>query len=73
MEKIDGSPKTLKQLLLNTKYTIKYYQREYQWKQKQIEEMIEDLTSEFLSYYSENDERPDVANYGSYFMGSVVL
>lgn len=73
MEKIDGSPKTLKQLLLNTKYTIKYYQREYQWKQKQIEEMIEDLTSEFLNYYSENDERPDVANYGSYFMGSVVL
>ena len=55
MEKIDGSPKTLKQLLLNTKYTIKYYQREYQWKQKQIEEMIEDLTSEFLSYYSENN------------------
>ena len=34
MEKIDGSPKTLKQLLLNTKYTIKYYQREYQWETK---------------------------------------
>ena len=49
MKKIDGSPKTLKELLLNTKYSIHYYQREYQWQKKQIEEMIEDLTSEFLN------------------------
>ena len=26
MKKIDGSPKTLKELLLNTKYSIHYYQ-----------------------------------------------
>lgn len=31
MKKIDGSPKLLKELLLNTKYSINYYQREYQW------------------------------------------
>ena len=29
MQKIDGSPKSLKQLLLNTKYSIHYYQRVY--------------------------------------------
>ncbi len=73
MKKIDGSPKTLKELLLNTKYSIHYYQREYQWQRKQIEEMIEDLTSEFLNFYQEDDDRINVKDYGAYFMGSVVL
>lgn len=40
---------------------------------KQIEEMIEDLTSEFLNFYQENDDRIKVKDYGAYFMGSVVL
>ena len=73
MKKIDGHPTTLKGLLLNTKYSIHYYQREYQWQRKQIEEMIEDLTSEFLNYYQAGDNRISVKDYGAYFMGSVVL
>ena len=73
MKKIDGSPKSLKQLLLNTKYTIHYYQREYRWGRKQIEELIDDLTSEFLNNYISGDSREKVMNYGAYFMGSVVL
>ena len=73
MQKIDGSPKSLKQLLLNTKYSIHYYQREYMWQQKQIEELIDDLTSEFLIYYNKGDDRLSVMNYGAYFMGSIVL
>ena len=40
MQKIDGSPKSLKQLLQNTKYTIHYYQREYMWQRKNIEELV---------------------------------
>lgn len=51
MKKIEGSPKNLKQLLQNTKYSIHYYQREYMWQRKHIEELIDDLTSEFLEYY----------------------
>ena len=43
MKKIEGSPKNLKQLLQNTKYSIHYYQREYMWQTKQIEELIDDL------------------------------
>ena len=73
MKKIEGSPKTLKQLLLNTKYSIHYYQREYRWQRKHIEELIDDLTSEFLNNYKDGDERKDVDDYGAYFMGSVVL
>lgn len=73
MKKIEGSPKNLKQLLQNTKYSIHYYQREYMWQRKHIEELIDDLTSEFLEYYHPGDSRPAVADYGAYFMGSIVL
>lgn len=73
MKKIEGFPKSLKQLLLNTKYSINYYQREYMWQRKHIEEMLDDLTTEFLRYYEPGDSREAVADYGVYFMGSIVL
>lgn len=73
MKKIEGSPKNLKQLLQNTKYSIHYYQREYMWQRKHIEELIDDLTSEFLEYYKKDDPRQAVADYDAYFMGSIVL
>lgn len=73
MKKIEGSPKTLKQLLLNTKYTIHYYQREYRWQRKHLEELLDDLADEFLIYYKNGDTRQDVDDYGAYFMGSIVL
>ncbi len=73
MKKIEGSPKSLKQLLQNTKYSIHYYQREYMWQRKHIEELIDDLTSEFLDYYAPGDSRQRVQDYGAYFMGSIVL
>lgn len=73
MKKIEGSPKNLKQLLQNTKYSIHYYQREYMWQRKHVEELIDDLTAEFLDSYVEGDDRPAVQDYGAYFMGSIVL
>ena len=73
MKKILGSPKTIRELFTGVKYKIHYYQREYQWGRKQIEELVEDLTGEFLQYWSEDHDRPEVERYGHYFMGSVVL
>ncbi len=73
MKKIEGSPKSLKQLLQNTKYSIHYYQREYMWQRKHVEELIDDLTSEFLDNYTPGDDRQKVQDYGAYFMGSIVL
>lgn len=73
MRKIEGHEKSLKELLQNTKYSIHYYQREYAWQRKQVQELVDDLTDEFLTYYDPSHERSDVTNYGVYFMGSVVL
>lgn len=43
------------------------------WGRKQIEELIEDLTSEFLDQYESGHDRSEIINYGHYFMGSIVL
>ena len=73
MKKIDGKEKSLRELLQSKKYTLYYYQREYRWQRKHVQEMIEDLTGEFLANYKPEHKREDVANYGVYFMGSIVL
>jgi len=73
MKKIIGKEKSLTDLLVNKKYTIHYYQREYKWGKKQIEELVEDLSDEFLENYQADHVRADVANYGHYYLGSVVL
>lgn len=73
MEKIDGKEKSLRDLLQSKKYTLHYYQREYRWQRKHVQEMIEDLTAEFLTNYRPEHKREDVKKYGMYFMGSIVL
>ncbi|MCX6685052.1 MAG: DUF262 domain-containing protein [Methanoregula sp.] len=73
MKKIDGKEKSLSDLLSFKKYTIHYYQREYRWGKKQIEELIEDLTGEFLDYYEPGHTRDMVSSYGHYFLGSIVV
>lgn len=74
MKEIDGYPKNLRDLLFNTKFTVNYYQREYMWGRKQIEELIDDLTTEFLQYYDPNKPRTSIASdYSAYFMGSIVI
>ncbi len=39
------------------------------WQRKHIEELIDDLTSEFLDNYKPGDSRPAVAEYGAYLWG----
>jgi uncharacterized protein with ParB-like and HNH nuclease domain len=73
MKKIEGAPENIRRLFTGVKYTIHYYQREYQWQTKQIEELIDDLIEEFTEFYSVDDGRERVLSYGHYFMGSIVL
>ena len=73
MKEIKGTPKNLMGLLQNTKYTVNYYQREYRWQRRQIEELINDLTTEFLRNYKFGHDRDKVSDYDIYFMGSIIL
>ncbi len=70
---IRGVSKTVRELLSGVKYTIDYYQRDYKWTKKQVQELIEDLIGRFEEDYDESHERPEVVNYGHYFLGSIVI
>jgi hypothetical protein len=73
MKEILGKAKTIRELLSGAKYSIDYYQREYRWQTKQMEELINDLTDKFLESYDPRDERGVVETYGHYFLGSIII
>src|SRR5437870_1111897 len=45
MKEILGKAKTIRELLKGVKYSIDYYQREYNWQEKQIHELVDDLST----------------------------
>src|SRR5574344_1108645 len=80
MDKIQNT-KELKSLLSKQSFTVNYYQREYRWGRKQIEQLIDDLSNSFLEYYNglDTNQKPyehtttqEIANYGYYYMGSII-
>lgn len=70
---IDGRARTVRELLDKTKYAIDFYQREYAWQERQVRELINDLTGKFLGDYETGQARDEVERYGHYFLGSVVI
>ena len=70
---IDGQARTVRELLDKAKYAIDFYQREYAWKERQVRELIDDLTGKFLDSYEPDHSRPEVEGYGHYFLGSIVI
>lgn len=73
MREILGKAKTVRELLKGVKYSIDYYQREYKWKEKQIRELVDDLTGKFLEEYDPAHSRYKVAEYPHYFLGSIII
>lgn len=65
--------KTLYQVFTGNRYKIDVFQRDYRWKRDQIDALISDLTSSFLSCYKKCDTLEDVDNYDCYYMGPIVL
>ncbi|MGO8888908.1 MAG: DUF262 domain-containing protein, partial [Streptosporangiaceae bacterium] len=65
--------RTVRELLAGRKYSIDYYQREYKWQTKQVTELIDDLTAKFLESYEPAHEQAEVAEYGHYFLGSIIV
>lgn len=57
MQKIDKTD-TLETILTRGKFEVDYYQREYRWGRKQIEQMLMDFYDTFRQYF-------DPANHGA--------
>jgi len=72
-ERIDAKARSLRELLQNRRYGLDFYQREYRWGERQIAELLEDLTKRFLGDYQEGHSRKDVASFSPYFLGSIVV
>ena len=73
MNEIQGKARTVRELLKGVKYSIDYYQREFRWGQKQILELLNDLTSKFLEQYDPRHSRKEVEKYPHYFLGSIII
>lgn len=73
MEKIDKTD-TLRTILSGRKYTIDYFQREYRWGRKQIEQMLADFQNTFEEFYKpdDHDTPEEVMDYGFYYMGCII-
>ncbi len=71
--KIDADDRQVFYVLNERKYTVDYFQREYSWEQRHIEQLITDLTSTFLDAYTEGDDRTFVEQYNNYYLGPFVV
>lgn len=59
--------------LFNSKFDVDFYQREYVWERKQMEDLLMDLSTEFLKNYRIGDPYISVDGYDPYYMGEIVL
>ena len=73
MREIRGNAKNLRALLAGANFAIDYYQREYRWAWKQVDELIKDLAEKFRDDYEAGDARNAVEEYGHYFLGSIII
>lgn len=71
--KIDADDRNVFQVLNERKYTVDYFQREYSWEKKHVEQLVTDLTSTFLDVYVEGDPRTAVEHYNNYYLGPFVV
>lgn len=73
MKKIDGIAKSVSDILKGYKYSIDYYQREFRWEAKQLQELVNDLTSKFEEAWEPTHSREQVEKYPYYFLGSIII
>lgn len=71
--KIEAHDRSISEVLDDKKYTVDYFQREYKWEERHIEQLVSDLTSSFLDEYRFEHKRKDIENYNSYYLGPFVV
>lgn len=45
---VDGRGQTVSQLFKDVRYGLEYYQREYTWTRRNMQELLDDLSNRFL-------------------------
>ena len=70
---ISGAARTVRDLLATKRYSIDFYQRDYQWQREHIAQLLDDLSDAFIESHKDTDERMAVERYRRYFLGSIVI
>ena len=72
---VDSKAFPLNQIFSDT-YEVDFYQREYVWQREQIEDLINDLSNEFLKNWNDSDKNKSYEvcmDYDPYFMGEIII
>ncbi len=72
MSQVQAQTKSVRQLLTGVKYDIDFYQRGYEWKRRNVEELLNDFGVEFIDNYAPEHEPRQIANYRHYFLGTII-
>ncbi|MCF6404602.1 DUF262 domain-containing protein [Chitinophaga filiformis] len=70
---IQADKRKLTELLHGKKYTVDYFQREYKWGKKHIEQLLVDLEAAFMADYTQDDTLDKVVRYNCYYLGPIVI
>lgn len=70
---IQAFAKPLKDILFEKKYKVDFFQREYKWQRKHIEQLLVDLEASFESNFDLSHSREAVADYNTYYLGPIVI
>ncbi len=71
MSKVQAQTKSVKDLL-GVKYGIDVFQREYDWGQRQVEDLLSDFENKFLEEYDKSHDTTAVVHYPHYFLGTII-
>jgi uncharacterized protein with ParB-like and HNH nuclease domain len=71
--KIEAHDRSITEVLDDKKYTVDYFQREYKWEERHIEQLVSDLTLSFLYEFKAEHKRKDIEKYNSYYLGPFVV
>ena len=71
--KIEAHDRSITEVLDDKKYTVDYFQREYKWEERHIEQLVSDLTLSFLNEFKAEHKRKDIEKYNSYYLGPFVV
>ena len=70
---IKAEDKSLSKILIDERFKIDVFQREYRWQKRHIEALITDLSISFLNNYNQSHTIKDSNNYDCYYLGPIVL
>ena len=78
-DSITAQAKSIRSTLYNRRFQADFFQREYDWKERHVAQLIEDLQEKFDDEFAEFphngeilDELKDVRKYGEYFLGPII-